>query len=67
MRRIQLAAESARVAVFMLRPSHFQNQPSVASLRLAINAEGRINIIKRRAGWPVSDLQISLPLNRVGR
>jgi protein ImuA len=66
MRRIQLAAESARVAVFMLRPSQFQNQPSVASLRLAINPQGRINIIKRRAGWPVSDLQISLPLNRVG-
>ena len=67
MRRIQLAAEGARVAVFMLRPSRFENQPSVAALRLAINAQGHINIIKRRAGWPISDLQISLPLNRVSR
>jgi cell division inhibitor SulA len=64
MRRIQLAAETARVPVFLLRPLRFQNQPSVAALRLKLTDAGQLNILKRRAGWPVDDVSIELPLNR---
>ena len=62
MRRIQLAAEQAQVPVFMLRPSQFQNQPSIAALRLHLHVDNRLDILKRRAGWPVEDLRIDLPL-----
>jgi len=65
MRRIQLAAENARVAVFILRPLRFKNQPSIAALRLALNQTGRIDILKRRAGWPINDISIELPLNKL--
>jgi hypothetical protein len=64
MRRLQLAAEGAGVPVFLLRPERFQNQPSVAALRLRLHCEQRIDILKRRAGWPVQDIELSLPLNR---
>lgn len=62
MRRLQLAAESAHVPVFLLRPLHFQNQASVAALRLCINSQNTIDILKRRAGWPVHNIELSLPL-----
>jgi len=64
MRRIQLAAETARVPVFLLRTHQFRNQPSVAALRLELAQDGTIDIIKRRAGWPLSGLNIHLPLNK---
>jgi hypothetical protein len=64
MRRIQLAAESAQVPVFLLRPERFRNQPSVAALRLLLNTDDTVDILKRRAGWPISALKLPLPLNR---
>jgi hypothetical protein len=64
MRRIQLAAETARVPVFILRPTRFQDQPSVAALRLRINDTGKIDVLKRRAGWPLNNIDLPLPLNR---
>ena len=61
MRRIQLAAEMAKVPVFLLRPERYKAQPSIAALRLCIGADLRLSILKRRAGWPVSDLDFTLP------
>ncbi|TCS38898.1 translesion DNA synthesis-associated protein ImuA [Reinekea marinisedimentorum] len=63
MRRLQLAAESAHVPVFLLRSSKFEHQPSVAALRLLMGEHGRIDILKRRAGWPVSNIELNLPLH----
>lgn len=63
MRRLQLAAESARVPVFLLRSNKFENQPSVAALRLRMDEKSRISILKRRAGWPVEDVELNLPLH----
>jgi hypothetical protein len=62
MRRLQLAAEVAHVPVFLLRTSQFENQPSVAALRLRITENGHIDILKRRAGWPVQNIELNLPL-----
>lgn len=64
MRRIQLAAEKAHVMVFILRPARCQHQPSVAALRLSVTNTNQVHILKRRAGWPLYDLPIALPLNR---
>ena len=63
MRRIQLAAENARVPVFMLRPFRFHNQPSVAALRLRLQDDQRLDILKRRAGWPLNDIDFNTPLS----
>ena len=62
MRRIQLAAERARVPVFLLRPARFVQQPSVAALRVHLHADSRLDVLKRRAGWPKPDISLSLPL-----
>lgn len=62
MRRIQLAAERANVPVFLLRPGQYLNQPSVAALRLHLHENNRLDIVKRRAGWPLEGLSIDLPL-----
>ncbi|MHA7880624.1 MAG: translesion DNA synthesis-associated protein ImuA [Saccharospirillum sp.] len=65
MRRLQLAAEHNRVAVFLLRPERYRSEASVAALRLHLSAPGPdrlcIDILKRRAGWPVSQLLLNLP------
>lgn len=62
MRRIQLAAESAQAPVFLLRPASFAQHPSVAALRLRLHANQRLDILKRRAGWPLNDIELSQPL-----
>lgn len=62
MRRIQLAAESCNAPVFFLRPQRFSQQPSIAALRLALEGPQTLHILKRRAGWPINDLSIDLPL-----
>ncbi len=64
MRRIQLAAEATKIPIFIFKPIRYQKQPSIAALRLTINTPGHINILKRRAGWPINDIQLSLPLHR---
>lgn len=65
MRRIQLAAEQSNTPVFILRPIRFLNQPSVAALRIKINNPSSIDIVKRRAGWPLADVSLELPLHFV--
>lgn len=62
MRRIQLAAENAQAPVFLLRPASFIQQPSIAALRLHLRPGQQLDILKRRAGWPLEGLQLSLPL-----
>lgn len=66
MRRLQLAAEKGRIPVFLLRPARFESAPSVAALRLHLVAQAPdrigLHILKRRAGWPVYDLSLPLPL-----
>lgn len=62
MRRIQLAAENSNAPVFFLRPKRFSNQPSVAALRIAMTSNQQIHILKRRAGWPINNIDIDLPL-----
>lgn len=66
MRRLQLAAEKGRIPIFLLRSLRFQNAPSVAALRLSMTCtrpgQGQVDIIKRRAGWPVQNIQVPLPL-----
>lgn len=64
LRRIQLAAETRQVAVFMLRPMKYLAQPSIAALRVQLKNQSCLSIIKRRAGWPLDDIQIDLPLTR---
>lgn len=71
MRRLQLAAEKGRVPVFLLRPARFHTAPSVAALRLRLECPApeqvRVHILKRRAGWPLSDLMLPLPLFSAGK
>ncbi|GGX73255.1 translesion DNA synthesis-associated protein ImuA [Saccharospirillum salsuginis] len=66
MRRLQLAAEKGRIPVFLLRPARFESAPSVAALRLRLTSPGPeracVDILKRRAGWPVQDIELPLPL-----
>lgn len=64
MRRIQLAAESAQVPVFMLRPEGFRKQPSIAALRLHWQANQQLDILKRKAGWPIQGLTLTLPRHK---
>ncbi|MDN3648777.1 translesion DNA synthesis-associated protein ImuA [Reinekea marina] len=63
MRRIQLAAEQSATPVFLLRPEKCLSQPSVAALRIKLNSASSIDIVKRRAGWPLANLAINLPLH----
>lgn len=62
MRRIQLAAERAQIPVFMLRTSQYRTQPSIAALRIHLHADSHLDILKRRAGWPLDNIRIDLPL-----
>lgn len=65
MRRLQLAAEKSRIPVFLLRSERYRQQPSVAALRLLLvcREEERleVQILKRRAGWPLEGLSLAMP------
>ncbi len=67
LRRMQLAAEKNNIPVFLLRPAKFKNAASIAALRLFVSANNeqkalRVDILKRKAGWPLEDLQLPVPL-----
>ncbi len=70
MRRLQLAAESNRLPVFLLRPERWCDRASIAALRLQVRAEQadqvQLHILKRRAGWPLSNLPVTIPLQPEG-
>lgn len=65
MRRLQLAAEKSRIPVFLLRSERCSQQPSVAALRLKLSSPEAdrldVQILKRRAGWPLDKLSLTLP------
>ncbi len=63
LRRLQLAAEAGRAAVFLFRPEWAARQPSPAALRLQVRpSEGGmvVNILKRRGSWAGGQDQIIL-------
>lgn len=68
LRRLQLAAEKARVPLFLLRPWAMQEQASMAALRLTVEPQsaGQLHcrVLKRRGGWPGADALLRLPLVR---
>ncbi|MEX2321220.1 MAG: hypothetical protein WD668_07685, partial [Saccharospirillum sp.] len=70
MRRLQLAAESNRLPVFLLRPERWRDRASIAALRLQVCADQanrvRLHILKRRAGWPLNNLPVTIPLQPDG-
>lgn len=64
-RRVQLAARSGRTMAVFFRPSHAVERSSLAELRLALQpAESVdrlcIDIVKRKGGWPVHGIELSL-------
>lgn len=65
-RRIQLAAEAGNSLCILFRHSRHADQQSPAALRLQLTPgenDGQLcpDILKRRGGWPVSDLQLAIP------
>ncbi len=63
--RLQVAAKQGGTLTCLLRPHSARQQPSMAELRLALEAtdspgRARLDIVKRRGGWPLEDLEVSL-------
>ena len=59
LRRLQLAAERGGGCGFLLRRSHWERDSSPAALRLRVAAAGnRVDILKRRGGWPVEGIEL---------
>ncbi|WP_119396496.1 translesion DNA synthesis-associated protein ImuA [Salinibius halmophilus] len=55
MRKLQLAAQGQNTLFVLFRPSHQQQQSSLAPLRLKLEAQGntlRLHVLKRPRGWP---------------
>ena len=63
-RRLQLAAKQGQTLGCLFRPAPAADSASMAELRLQLEpaAEGAlgVSIVKRRGGWPVSGLRISV-------
>ena len=70
LRRLQLAAESNQLSVFLLRPERWRETSSIAALRLQVSADQpdqlQLRILKRRAGWPLQNLKLTVPLQPDG-
>ncbi len=63
--RLQVAAKQGGTLTCLLRPQSARQQPSMAELRLALEAtdspgKTRLDIVKRRGGWPLEDLEVNL-------
>jgi cell division inhibitor SulA/protein ImuA len=58
--RLQLASKQGRTLTCLFRPHAAQKHSSMAELRLAMKSaapgEVRLDILKRRGGWPLQDL-----------
>ena len=70
-RRLQLAARQGGTLSFLFRPGQANEENSMAELRLAIRPQPEdesgkllVSIGKRRGGWPIPDLEISLDSER---
>ncbi len=64
-RRLQLAARSGQTLAIFFRPISAVERSSLAELRLALRPTENIDqltvdIIKRKGGWPVQDIRLSL-------
>ena len=64
-RRLQVAAHRGSTFTALFRPDSAAARPSMAALRLRLRPDLKdgallVDILKRRGGWPVSDLQIRL-------
>ena len=73
-RRLQLAARQGNTLCCLFRPEQAAAQASMAELRLKLTpaatkanasqeAENRVrvDVLKRRGGWPVTDLEVAFP------
>ena len=63
--RLQVAAKQGRTLTCLMRPRKALQQSSMAELRLALEPSGqpggvRVDITKRRGGWPVSALHLAV-------
>ncbi len=63
--RLQVAARQGRTFTCLFRPEAMTNQPSMAELRMTARPAGSsgrvvLDIIKRRGGWPVTDLELPI-------
>lgn len=63
--RLQNAAKQGNTLICLMRPAAAAKQASMAELRLALQpteAAGMValDIVKRRGGWPVSNLQLNV-------
>jgi hypothetical protein len=58
--RLQLASKQGRTLTCLFRPDAAHKHSSMAELRLALKSaapgEVRLDILKRRGGWPLEDL-----------
>jgi len=65
--RLQLASKTGKTAAFLFRPESAATKHSMAELRLNVQPqpskqcdELNLSILKRRGGWPIEDLTITL-------
>jgi hypothetical protein len=65
LRRLAVAAEGSPAFVALFRPREAAGEPTPACLRLALEPEGRLHILKRRGAPTAAPLQLplQLPLN----
>jgi len=61
-RRLQFAAQQGRMLTCLFRPMTAAQQQSMAELRLALTPADsgalRVDIRKRRGGWPINDIRL---------
>ena len=66
LRRLLIAARQGGTWGSLFRPTNTRRNASAAELRLRLlpgSADGlRVDIVKRRGGWPVDDMQLALPV-----
>lgn len=67
LRRLQLASETRDITVFLFRPIKKANNLSYTRLKLQVAMaekmmDVRVDILKRRPGWPVHGLEFHVPL-----
>jgi cell division inhibitor SulA/protein ImuA len=69
MRRLAVAAEGSPAVVALFRPREAAHEPSPACLRLALEPEGELRILKRRGAPAPAPLRLPLmkPFHALGR
>jgi len=67
LRRLQLTAENRRMTLFLFRKIGKSNNLPYPRLKLRVSAAScfskiRVDIIKRRPGWPLNGLEFEIPM-----